>query len=286
MGGAGGRVQGGVRRGTARPAGVTPVVTGDLAEAAPPLAGIDVVIHAAGLGHRRGLGSDVWRRENVTASVKLAEAARDAGVRRFVLVSSAYVLGRVHDGAVTDSTPPRPMDDYAASKLEAERALAEILGNELTVLRPAAVIGPRCPGNLKLLIRLLRRGVPLPFAGIRNRRSFIDRSDLGRLALAVAGADAPPGVVLAAHPEATSTPDLIRALAEGLGVKARLLPCPPALLAAGAIVLGRGAMWQSLAGDFAAAPAAALALGWTPAANLAEQLVQTSRYDSTTTTKP
>jgi UDP-glucose 4-epimerase len=88
---------------------------------------------------------------------------------------------------------------------------------------------------------------------------------------------APPGAVLAANPEAISTPDLVRALAEGLGLKALLPKIPAAIPAMAARMLGRGAMWQSLAGSFAAAPKAALALGWAPRASLRENLVETAR---------
>jgi nucleoside-diphosphate-sugar epimerase len=42
-------------------------------------------------------------------------------------------------------------------------------------------------------------------------------------------------------------------------------------------------MWQSLAGSFAAAPAAALSLGWSPRKNLSESLAETARYYNTTT---
>jgi UDP-glucose 4-epimerase len=268
-------VRGGVRRAVALPAGVVPVVTGDLADGAPDFGGVSAVVHAAGLGHRRGVPEAVWRRANIDAAVNVAAAARAAGVGRFVLVSTAHVFGRVHDGVVVDDSTVHPMDDYAASKLEAERAVAGAFGGGLSVVRPVAVIGPGCPGNLQLVMKLLARRVPLPFGAIVNRRSFIDVDDLARLVLAILHADAPPPAVLAAHPEAISTPDLVRALARGMEVAPVLLGCPPGLLASAARLAGRGAMWQSLAGSFVADPRAALGLGWAPANTLAESLVRT-----------
>jgi nucleoside-diphosphate-sugar epimerase len=98
----------------------------------------------------------------------------------------------------------------------------------------------------------------------------------------VLAADTPPAVVLAAHPGSIATPALIRALSTGMGVQPRLLPCPPGLLAAGAGLLGRAAMWQSLAGSFVADPQAALALGWAPRAGLEQGLAETGRYYNTT----
>jgi UDP-glucose 4-epimerase len=269
------RVQGGIRRNTKLPEGGNPIVTGDLATAVLPLDGVTAVVHAAGLGHKRGVPEAVWRSANVDAAMNVAQQAKSAGIRKFILISTAHIHGRVHAGVVTDTTLPNPMDGYAASKLQAEEKVAAAFGEGLTIIRPAAVIGPHCPGNLQLLMKLLHRGVPMPFASIHNQRSFIDADDLALLVLAVVKSENPPPVMLAAHPESISSPALIHALASGMGVQPRLLPFPPTLLAGGASVLGRAAMWQSLAGSFVANPQAALALGWAPRKTLAESLKKT-----------
>jgi UDP-glucose 4-epimerase len=268
------------------PEGITACVTGDLAEPGLKLPPVQTVIHAAGLGHRRGVRPELWRRQNVAAAVNLARAARAAGAQHFILISTAHIHGRVHARMVTDTTPPNPMDFYAESKLEAEHEVAAAFGPGLTIIRPVAVIGPGCPGNVPLLLNLLRRGVPLPFAGIDNRRSFILAEDLAELVRLAAIAPHPPESMLAAHPESISTPALIRALAEGMGIRAKLAAWPHEVLATGAALLGRGAMWQSLNGDFQANPVAALALGWRPAKDLHGSVVHTSRYYDTTTLTP
>lgn len=275
----------GVRATAALPAGATVLLTGDLAEPGLKLPPMETVIHAAGLGHRRGVATVTWRRANVDAAVNLARAARKAGAKRFILISTAHIHGRVHEGMVTDTTPPNPMDAYAESKLQAEHDVAAAFGPGLCIIRPVAVIGPGCPGNIQLLLKLLSRGVPLPFGAVQNRRSFIARDDLAQIVRAVLQAPAMPESVLAAHWEAISTPNLVRALARGLGTTARLPAWPPHILSAGATMLGRSAMWQSLSGDFAANPAAARALGWTPAASLAESFEKTARYYNTTRQK-
>jgi nucleoside-diphosphate-sugar epimerase len=279
-------VFGGVRSRTELPPGIKPVITGDLSETRFGLPDVDLVIHAAGLGHKRGVNHATWQRQNVDAAVNLARAAKLVGAKRFILISTAYVHGRIHEGVVTDDTAPTPMDAYAQSKLDAEAAVVQAFGPGVSIIRPTAVIGPACPGNVQLLIKLLQRGIPLPFASIRNQRGFIAATDLAALTLAVAQAENPPPVLLAAHPETISTPALIRALAEGLGLPARLLPCPSALLALGATITGRGAMWQSLSGNFETSPQAALALGWKPAESLVESLAATARYNNTTHKTP
>lgn len=279
-------VYGGVRSRTALADGIKPIITGNLAEPRFGLPDIDVAIHAAGLGHKRGVAKAEWRRQNVDSAINLARAAKLAGARKFILISTAYIHGRIHEGIVTDSTAPAPMDEYAQSKLDAEEAVRDAFGPGVSIIRPCAVIGPACPGNIQLLIKLLLRGAPLPFASIRNQRGFIPVDDLASLTLAVANAEAPPKALLAAHPETISTPDLIRALATGLNLPARLAPCLPALLGIAATLLGRRAMWQSLSGNFATHPRAALELGWKPAESLAESLAATARYSNTTHKTP
>ena len=279
-------VFGGVRHRTELGPDIKPVITGDLAETRFGLPDVEIIIHAAGLGHKRGVNRANWQQQNVDAAVNLARAAKLAGAKRFILISTAYVHGRIHGGIVTDDTAPAPMDDYAQSKLDAETAVQDAFGPGVSILRPTAVIGPGCPGNIQLLIKLLRRGIPLPFASIHNQRGFIPATDLASLALTVAQAETPPPLVLAAHPETISTPALIRALAEGLGVPVKLLPCPAALLALSATLTGRSAMWQSLSGNFETEPRAALALGWKPAESLAESLAATARYHNTTDKTP
>ncbi len=72
------RTLGGVRQARVLAPGIASIVTGDLSEPGLKLPPVEVVIHAAGLGHRRGVRSSVWRRANVEAAVNLASAARRA----------------------------------------------------------------------------------------------------------------------------------------------------------------------------------------------------------------
>jgi UDP-glucose 4-epimerase len=245
-----------------------------------------VVIHAAGLGHRRGVAPEIWARANVEAAVHLARAASQAGAKKFILISTAHVHGRVASGTVTDTSPPNPMDEYAASKLAAEAAVKAAFEGEVTIIRPTAVIGPHCPGNLQLVMKCLARGIPLPFGGITNQRSFVPVGDLARLVVLAAGATEAPGLILAAHPEPISTPALVRALAEGMGMPPKLFGVPGSILGLAAALAGRSAMWQSLAGNFVTRPEAALALGWRPAQTLTESLRETGRYYNTTNPPP
>jgi nucleoside-diphosphate-sugar epimerase len=260
-----------LRRRQEVPGAATQVTAGDLASPNPALEialrRCAAIVHAAGLAHRLGASPEALHATNVTAAARVAEAAARLRVGHFVLISSAAIHGKSHTGIVTEHTPPHPDDDYAASKLAGETAVRAALagsGTKLTIIRPCAVIGPCCSGNIPRLAALIARGLPLPFGGIDNARSFIAVDDLARLVAATLTAAAPPDLLLAAHPQPISTPGLIRALAQGLNRRVLLLPVPGPLLKFAASAAGKSPLWQSFAGSFHADPARAhAALGFT-----------------------
>lgn len=82
---------------------------------------------------------------NLQATVALAEACREARVRRLVHISTAAVSGRVQGSWVDEDTPCHPVTEYGQTKLEIERLLADVARAsdfDLVVLRPTSVYGP------------------------------------------------------------------------------------------------------------------------------------------------
>ncbi len=265
------RIFAGLRQFKPVPAGETAFEIGDLGTIGDLFGGgfqdvagqCDVVIHAAGLAHRYGPDPAALNRVNVEAARRLALLSVRHGVRRFILISSASVYGKSRADILSERSEVAPDDDYAASKWAAEQAVCAALAGtatQLCVIRPAAVIGPGGAGNIPRLIGLIRRGVPLPFAAIDNRRAFVALSDVAALIMRAATCAAPPACVMAAHPVPISTPDLIRALASGLGRNPRLFRCPPILLSGAARLLGRSGLWRSLSGQFVVDPDCATTL--------------------------
>lgn len=241
------------------PGAARAVDAGDLAAPDPALAnamrGVSAVVHAAGLAHRTGVDPAALAAANVTAASRVAEIAASRGVPRFILVSSAAIFGKARDDVLTEASESGPDDAYARSKLGGEIAVRAALAGsstKLVIVRPCAVVGPGCAGNIPRLARLIGTRLPLPFGAIRNARSFIAIDDLAGLIEAATRAGDPPELVIAAHPEPIGTPALIRALARGLGRGTMLLPVPPALLGAVARAAGRESLWLSFAGSFRA----------------------------------
>jgi nucleoside-diphosphate-sugar epimerase len=196
------------------------------------LRGSDAVVHLAGVAHTRG-SEALYQEVNVAATARLAEAALRAGVRRFVFVSSIKVNGEATpaDRPFRSGDAPAPQDEYGRSKWRAEQLLARMSGLEVVVIRPPLVYGPGVKANFLRLLQLVDTGLPLPFASIDNRRSFIYVGNLAALIRRCAGhARAAGATLLAADGEPVSTPELVRRIAAALGRKAWLVPFPPALL--------------------------------------------------------
>lgn len=257
--------------------------TGDLCGSTdwqPWLADVDAVVHLAARVHvMQDTAADplaAFRAVNVEGTRRLAQQAQAAGVTRFVFVSSIKVNGEqtAPGRPFRAEDTPVPQDPYGISKYEAEQLLLGMPALQPVIVRPALVYGAGARGNLERLVRLLRRGLPLPLAAIRNRRAMLDVADLVDFLRAVVEQPAAAGrVFLLADAQAPSTPELIRQLAVADGRRARLWPFPPALLALAAYLAGQGAAWQRLAGSLEVDSAPARALpGWSPRADHEESL--------------
>lgn len=209
------------------------------------LAGVDSVVHLAARVHLPGDDDEAaFLRTNTDATLRLAEAAARAGVRRFIYVSSVKVMGESSPRArpFVESDPPRPTDPYARSKLEAEKGLRAYADRmEVAIIRPPLVYGPAVGANFLRLMSWVDRGIWLPFGNIDNRRSLLY---VGNLASAIARCLTHPAAVGAtffvSDGEDVSTGELIRRLASALGRASRSWSVPPSALSAVASVFGRG----------------------------------------------
>jgi nucleoside-diphosphate-sugar epimerase len=249
----------------------------------PVLEGVDSVVHLAGRVHLAAGGDpSPYFAENCDATFKLARDAISAGVKRFVFLSSAKVLGDESDAIpLADDAPTRPGDPYAASKLAAEQALRG-LGGEMgvTILRPPLVYGPGVKANFLALLTAVARGWPLPLSAIHNRRSLIGVENLAAAIAACASSDAAAGRTYNVTDGApVSTPALVRAMAAALGRPARLFPVAPGLLEAGGKLLGRGEMVKRLTRSLEIDDVAIRAeLGWRPVCSFETGIAKTARW--------
>jgi nucleoside-diphosphate-sugar epimerase len=242
-----------------------------------------VVVHTAGLAHAHFAPED-YQRVNVDATLSLACQAADAGIKRFIFLSSIKVNGdsSIPDHPFTPEDNPYPSDAYARSKLEAEeklQRLAQSSGFELVIVRPCLIYGPGVKGNFLQLLKLIQRGWPLPLASIRNSRSYLALDNLvDFIELCITHPAAGNQVYLLSDGEDVSTPELIRRMARALQRPARLFACPPRLLEFVASLLGQGEKFvrlsQSLQVDIAKARQS---LDWSPRLGLDQGLEQLAK---------
>ncbi len=252
------------------------VVAGDISPATDwraVLSGCDGVVHLAarvhGVSARDAGDLPVYRRINTEATLSLARQAAQAGVKRFVFVSTVKVNGEGSAQPYRETDAPAPEDVYAISKWEAEQGLHRIsreTGLETVVLRPPLVYGPGVRANFLQLMRAIERGWPLPLDAIRNRRSLLYLGNLtDALRVCLAHPDAAGRTFLLDDGGPVSTPQLVRALAQAMGRPARLFSVPPWMLQATGRLLGRTAELNRLMGSLYVDSAAIRSqLGWRP----------------------
>lgn len=252
------------------------------------LLGCESVIHLAARVH---VMSDTehdplraYREVNLDATVNLGRQAAQAGVKRFVFVSSVKVNGESTSTRAFGATDvPAPCDPYGQSKLEAEcalRALSDETGLELVIVRPPLVYGPGVKANFLNLMKLVRRGWPLPLASIRNRRSMVALDNLvDLLILCSRHPDAAGGTFMVSDGNDVSIAELIRMIASAMGKPALMVPVPMALLGAGARLLGKGAMVERLMGSLQVDMRATESrLDWSPIISTQAAIDQTVEY--------
>ena len=199
------------------------------------LAGVDIVIHLAARVHvmqdQAANPLQEFLEVNLDGTINLAKQAADAGVKRFVYVSSIKVNGEFTvNKPFNEQDNPNPQDPYAVSKYQAEKGLFELAkttGMEVVIIRPPLVYGAGVKANFLQLIGLVNRLFPLPLASVKNQRSMIY---VGNLVDAIITCATHPKAAnqlyLVSDNELVSTPQLIRQLARALGKRSLIFPFP------------------------------------------------------------
>lgn len=147
--------------------------------------GIRTIFHCAGYAHAfSSSNSDAHWRVNFQGTRNLLNAAGEAGVKRFVFLSSVKAMAEPGDACVDEDLPGEPLTTYGRAKRAAEDAVLEAgarYGMHVVNLRLAMVYGRGGRGNLERMARAIRSGwfPPLPETG--NRRSVVHVQDVVEL---------------------------------------------------------------------------------------------------------
>jgi nucleoside-diphosphate-sugar epimerase len=167
-----------------------------------------------------------YRRDPPHLLQRVVEAARRAGVRRIVHVSTADVYGPDHTGKITEKSRVHPTHAYERLKLLEESWLLDTVSDvEVVVVRPARIFGTNEDWMLPRLMRSLARGhVWLPGGG-RVAQTFIFAEDVGRACLAAADRGRPGKSYLIGGFDANWR-DLLESCARAAGVGAEIVSLP------------------------------------------------------------
>ena len=215
----------------------------------------DVVIHLAARVHVMQEVSEssleAFRNINLYGTVNLANAAAKAGVKRFVYVSSIKVNGEsttIKKFIETDT--PNPLNPYAISKWEAEKALRKIeqeTGMEVVILRPPLIYGPGVKANFASLLKLVDKGFPLPLLAISNRRSLIFLDNfVDAIIICVTHQNAAGKTYLVSDGEDLSTVQLVRKIAVSLNRRSNVFYFPLIVIRLFAKLIGKTSSFNRL----------------------------------------
>jgi UDP-glucose 4-epimerase len=254
------------------PAGDVEVLEGDVRDAdavARAAAGADAVIHLAAAGNVADSVADPLANFEVNArgTLNVLQAAEQAGVARFVFASTGGALIGDADPPVDESSVPRPISPYGASKLAGEgycHAFRGSYGLGTIALRFANVYGPRSEhkkGAVTVFIKRALGGEPLTIYGDgAATRDFIHVDDLCAGILAALERREVSGVVHLASERETSIAELARIVRDAAGADVPVEHLPPR----------RGEVER----NFAIARHAAEVLGFRPAVDLEEGIAR------------
>lgn len=254
------------------------------------LSGVSIVVHCAARVHvMNDTAADrlaAFRSVNVQGTLRLARQASEAGVRRFIFLSSIKVNGERTDLGhpfIADHIPA-PSDPYAVSKYEAEiglMALSEETGMELVIIRSPLVYGPGVKANFLSMMNWLQRGIPLPLGGVtKNHRSFVHLDNLVDLIITCINHPAAANqTFLVSDDEDLSTAELLDRMALALGRSSKLISVPAALITLGAKLVGRADIAQRLCGSLQVdIKKTKDLLGWSPPVSVNEGLRKTAAH--------
>lgn len=261
------------------------------------LSGVDVVIHLAARVHQinetaKDPLSD-FRYVNCATTLNLAEQASLAGVKRFVFLSSIKVSGEVshsnqpfrpNDTIDLNSPHIKKKDPYAVSKLECERGLQAISVRSkmgVVIIRPPLVYGNGVKGNFSSLLNLTKISFPLPFNGIKNKRSLVFVKNLVSLImLAAEHPNADGEVFLVSDDKDVSTSNLIHILYSKSGKKARLFKLPQTFCMILLKFIGKKSIYDRLFKNLQVDISTTKEkLGWTPPYSLEDGIYETINGD-------
>ena len=249
---------------------------------AAALNGVEVVIHCAARVHiMHDTASDplvAFREVNTAATLNLAQQAAKAGVKRFIFLSTIKVNGETttDKAAFTAFDAMAPEDAYGMSKAEAEQQLMELgaqTGMEIVIIRPPLIYGEGVKANFAALLKLVAKGLPLPFRAIKhNKRSLVSVYNLVDLIKqCIEQPNAANQTFLVSDDNDISTAEMVALMAKVQGKRNVALPMPVWCFKLAGKLLNKAAVVDRLTGSLQLDIShTKQRLNWTPSVSVEE----------------
>jgi len=186
---------------------------------------VSTVIHLAGKAHdlKKTAVEDEYFDVNYGLTKKLFEAFLLSNATQFIFMSSVKAAADQLDEDLTELYTPDPLTAYGKSKLKAELFIMDQHlppGKFAYILRPCMIHGPGNKGNLNLLYKIVKKGLPYPLAAFKNRRSFLSVKNLCFiLNEIIKRKDLPSGIYNISDDEPLATTEVVRLLARATNTK-------------------------------------------------------------------
>ncbi|GAA4205109.1 NAD-dependent epimerase/dehydratase family protein [Pedobacter jeongneungensis] len=189
------------------------------------------IIHLAGKAHDMKAASnpDQYYEINFELTKKLYDKFLKSNSKKFIFISSVKAVADVVQGVLTEDSIPNPLTHYGISKLMAEEyILRQPLppGKSCYILRPCMIHGPENKGNLNLLYKFVKMGIPYPLAAFDNKRSFLSIENLCFVINTLLEQNVKSGVYNIADDEPLSTNEVVKILAKSLNKQPKLWALP------------------------------------------------------------
>ncbi|MGC4023576.1 MAG: NAD-dependent epimerase/dehydratase family protein [Cyclobacteriaceae bacterium] len=214
---------------------------------------IETVIHLAGIAHDLGgkFKAEDYYRVNFEGTKNVVDEFLKSNATKFIFVSSIKATVDTSSVPAEEMMQPSPVTDYGKSKRMAEEyILSKSWGEKkFYILRPAMIHGPGNKGNLNLLYKFVRSGLPFPFGAFHNQRSFHSIENFSYAIESLLNKNIDSGIYHLADDGFLSTTELYRIIAEGLNKKSRVWNLPKGIIELAATITGKKSMVNKLTED-------------------------------------
>ncbi|HZX74426.1 MAG TPA: NAD-dependent epimerase/dehydratase family protein [Cyclobacteriaceae bacterium] len=206
--------------------------------------GIETVVHLAGIAHdlSNQYTAEDYENVNVGNTKRVFDSFLESSASKFIFLSSIKAAVDTTDEPVGENVVPAPVTDYGKSKLRAE---ADILSKPLPagkfvyILRPAMIHGPGNKGNLNLLYKFVKWGIPWPLGKFENQRSFLSIDNFTFIIDCLLRENVPPGIYHLADTGYISTTELVNQIGSSMSKRVVVWNFPTAMVKSLAMVAGQ-----------------------------------------------